>query len=543
MITDETVVIIGSGAGGGAAAWALTHAGIQVVLLEAGPAFSPEKDYFLHKPNWEASYFPEKPGSQRKQTYAPLQVLDKNYAHLRSWNHLKGMTNTGDQRRADKYSHVCGVGGSTLHFTGESHRFHPGAMKLQQHFQVGADWPLTYDDLQPFYQQAETIIGVSGSNTAHSGRPRSKPYPLPAHEISYASQVLGAGMKKLNYSWQPNSLVALSRPYDDRPGCNYCGQCQRGCPRRDKGTVDVTFIHQAMKTGYLTILKNCAVTQLVAGKHDRIEALHYRDAEGQEQTIRTPRVVVACGAVETPRLLLASDGLANEQGQVGRHFMETLSWVSTGLHPQRMDGHRGLPADAICWDFNAPDAIPGVVGGCRFASSLIESDIAGPASYAKRVVGGWGHQHHEKMRSQFGHALSIGAVGEFLPNDKTYIDLDPEQRDEYNMPLARIHSHLQKTDLQRLDFMAKTCRKILLAAGIEKMVEEYGTYDYFSTTHVFGTCRMGDNEKTSVVNKNCRSHRWQNLYIMDASIFPSTGGGESPSLTIEALALRACGQF
>jgi choline dehydrogenase-like flavoprotein len=218
--------------------------------------------------------------------------------------------------------------------------------------------------------------------------------------------------------------------------------------------------------------------------------------------------------------------------------METLAWTSTGLHSQPLRSYRGLPADSICWDFNAPDAIPGGVGGCRFTPSVAEADLIGPLSYAERVVSGWGREHKRLMRSMFGRALSVGAIGESLPNPGSRVDLDPEARDEQGLALARIHSHLDEQALRRLDFMAKTSRELLKASGVQQLFEEYGSYDTFSATHVFGTCRMGVNPGDSVVDAYCRSHRWRNLFVVDASVFPSSGGGESPALTIEALALR-----
>jgi choline dehydrogenase-like flavoprotein len=143
------------------------------------------------------------------------------------------------------------------------------------------------------------------------------------------------------------------------------------------------------------------------------------------------------------------------------------------------------------------------------------------------------------MRESIGRVLSVGAIGEFLPNAGTYVDLDQKNKDRFGLPLARIHSYLEPMDIKRLRFMAEKCRSILKAAGMRELVEEYGTADFFNTTHVFGTCRMGADPATSVVNSECRSHKWENLYICDASVFPSTGGGESPSLTIQALAVRA----
>jgi choline dehydrogenase-like flavoprotein len=154
-------------------------------------------------------------------------------------------------------------------------------------------------------------------------------------------------------------------------------------------------------------------------------------------------VVVAGEAVETPRLLLLSkgrhapDGLANEMSLVGKHFMETLSWSSSGLHPGPQGNHLGLPLDGVCWDFNAPDAIPGVIGGCRFHSNVAEADLIGPIKYAVRVVAGWEKSHKKTMREVFGNVLSVGAIGESLPNPGSYVELDPDQRDANGLPLAQ----------------------------------------------------------------------------------------------------------
>jgi choline dehydrogenase-like flavoprotein len=537
------VVIVGSGAGGGAAAWALTRRGVRVLVLEAGPAFDPFTDYRLSTSDWEQSRFPEKPGSQGRHTFAAMQPLEPRWRDLRSWNGQSGPMVKGDRRRAHGYHHVRGVGGTTLHFNGEAHRLHPRAMKMHSAFGVAADWPLEYGELEPYYSLAEKVIGVAGP-AGDKQRPRSEPYPLPAHRLSYASQQLVAGCRKLGLSWVANSLAALSAPYDGRPACNYCGNCNRGCPRTDKGSVDVTFLRQALATGKGSVRPRCEVTQIEAGDDDRVAAVVYRDADGKEHRIAAKAVVVACGAVETPRLLLLSksrhapEGLANETGLVGRHFMETLLWVSSGLHPGPLGSHRGLPSDSICWDYNAPDAVPGVIGGCRFSSNVAEADLLGPINYAARVVRGWGKAHKRAMREVFGNALSVGAIGESLPNAKSFVDLDPEARDANGLPLARIHSVLPERELRRLDFMAGKSREILEASGVGEIFEEYGSYDSFSATHVFGTCRMGRDPGESVVDPWCRSHRWRNLFVMDASVFPSSGGGEAPSLTIEALAIR-----
>lgn len=537
------VIVVGSGAGGAAFAWAMSKAGARVQILEAGPAYNPSEDYRLHRADWELQQFPAKLEVRGRQTHAPLQELDQRWDHIRSWNHLTRDEPKRNRRLFSGYHHVIGVGGSTVHYTGEAHRMNPLSMQMKSRFGVAADWPVSYAELEPYYCQAERIIGVAGPGPQGT-RTRSEDYPVPAHPLSYTSQVLGRGFDKLGLSWQPNPVASLSRAYDGRPPCNYCGQCTRGCPRYDKGSADITFIRKAVATGNCDLQTIAQVLKIETAADDRVAAVVYADAGGTLHRAEADLFAIGCGAIETPRLLLNSagpacpDGLANESGQVGRNFMETLSFNSMGLHPDPVGSHRGLPSDAICWDFNAPDAIDGVTGGCRISPSVIEMNLAGPYNYARRVVGGWGRQHRQAMREQFGRVVGIGVIGESLPGPGSFIDLDPSRADEQGMPKARIHSLLEDMEIRRIAFMADKAREILAAAGVQKIIEERSAYDTFSSTQVFGTCRMGNEPGSSVVDAQCRSHRWRNLMVVDASVFPSSGGGESPSLTISANALR-----
>lgn len=538
-------VVVGSGAGGAAAAWRLCEKGLRVLLLEAGPRFDPARDYSLSQPDWERHPFPSPPGSRGRISIAPLDRLDPADAELRSWSRASGSLVRGETRQpmGPGYWHVQGVGGSTLHFVGESHRMHPQAMKLRSLHGVGCDWPIDYADLEPYYALCEHLVGVAGPPD-QGARWRSTPFPLPPHPLSPPAQRLLAAGRRLGMHWQPNARAALSVPYDGRPACNYCGNCNRGCPLGDKGSADVTFIRKGLASGRLTLKPASPVVRIRAAANGRIDTLEYLEGKALRR-IETPILVLAAGAVQTPRLLLANRsrrhprGLANGSGQVGRNFMETLSWNSTGLVPGLTQSHVGLQADAICWDFNAPDAIPGLAGGCRFNSSVQEIGFTGPIAYATRVVGGFGKQLKEGVRAHFGSALSVGAIGEFLPNEHTFVDLDPQQKDRLGIPLPRLHSHLGRPEIERLKFMASQCRRLLKEAGAIELVEEFGAWDHLSATHVFGTCRMGSASLASVVDATCRSHDHPNLYITDASVFPSSGGGESPSLTIHALAARA----
>lgn len=536
------VVVVGSGAGGAAAACGLCERGLSVLLLEAGPRFDPATDYGQAEPDWELHEFPDKPGSRGEVTMAAGQALPTHEPLLGSRSRGSGSDITPGKRVMSAYQHVRGVGGSTLHFTGEAHRLHPDAMQMKSRYGVGADWPIDYAALEPYYVQAEELVGVAGPAT-QGARWRSKPFPLPPHPLSYGAQTLGKGAAALGLGWGANSRAALSAPYRDRPPCNYCGACQMGCMLGDKGSADVTLVAAALATGRCTLRASSPVVRIEAGKDDRIAAVLIGGRGGRLERIATPQLVLAAGAVETPRLLLASGNLANESGQVGRNFMETAAAAVTALHPQPQHARRGLPADAISWDFNAPDAIPGVVGGCRLYNASGDGGVMGLATFAVDAVPGWGRDHARRMRETWGHALSVGAIGESLPNDVARIDLDPVARDGFGTPLARITSWLTDLDVARLRFMATKCRELLAACGAAEIIDSSTTWDNFNATHVFGTCRMGTDPAESVIDPNLRSHRWRNLWITDASVFPSSGGGEGPSLTIEALALRTAARI
>jgi choline dehydrogenase-like flavoprotein len=316
-----------------------------------------------------------------------------------------------------------------------------------------------------------------------------------------------------------------------------------GCVPGDKGSADVTFVAAALETGRCALRPEAPAVRIEAGPGDRVAAVLVGRADGGLERIVTPQLVLAAGAVETPRLLLSSDNLANESGEVGRNFMETAAAVVTALHPEPQHARRGLPADAICWDFNAPDAIPGVIGGCRLHHASAEAGLTGLSTFACNAVPGWGRDHARKMRQTWGQSLTISAIGESLPNKISRVELDTKERDKFGIPLPRITSWLNGSDISRLRFMSTKCREILAACGAAEIVECLTTWDIFNATHVFGTCRMGTDPAASVVDPSLRSHRWRNLWITDASVFPSSGGGEGPALTIEALALRTAAQI
>jgi len=530
-------IIIGAGAGGLSAAYSLTKQNFKVLLIESGKEYSPE-NYQLDQEDWEKKGFPENFQHQDYYHISDLQSLDPTLKTLRSWNHRYGLLSPGKTRRGWKYHHVMGIGGSTLHFTGESHRFMPEYLKHS----TSSSWPVSYQELDNYYHLAENIIGVSG-DSSEVPFPKTKPYPLPPHPKSKASQNLGQGFKFNDLSWTTNPLAVLSKPYKGRPACNYCNNCNKGCPRQDKGSADVTFFNEIRSADNLHILSDmhCAY---IKQTQDKIKSVLAYSKAHEIFEFTAENFIVSAGPINTPRLLLLSEskysplGLCNDHDLVGKNLIETQMWVSNAINSENIESYKGLPSDSICWDFIKPNSIPIATNGCRFTLSVSEANLVGHINYGKRVVKGWGLQHKQGIREALGKVIGIAGLSDSHPNKHSKVTLSNSRKDSFNQPLAEIHSFVSDQDIEVLKHMASINRKVLSSMEA-KIFEEYGSYDTFSTTQTLGTARMGVSSSDSVVDQFGRSHRWKNLQILDSSILPTGAGGAAPSLTIQALALRA----
>lgn len=526
-------------------AYALGRAGVSVVVLEAGPRFDPSQ-YDLHKSDWELrpDVFEPTPQNRLKHRYtaAPPEELDRRYHHLRSWSERDGLLITSGKRIPARVHRVKGVGGTTLHYQGEAHRFSPHGFLAHSQLGYAADWPLTYERLAPYYQEMESLLGVAGDHRNPFKAARG-PFPNPAHPLSCASQRVKQGFDRLGLHLHPNSLAILSRPYNDRMACIYCNGCSRGCMTGAKSSADVAVIPKAEATGRVRVRPNCVVHQVTLDSRGRVDGVLYFDDQKREHRQRARAVVVSAGALESPRLLLNShsalfpQGLANRSGLVGRYFMETLYHTTTVLFREPLHSYQGLQIDSRAWDFNVASGARSFAGGVVLGVSA--SSLLGPVTYAMAVAPGWGLPHKEFMRNSFGRAVTIFANGEQLPHRDNRVDLDRDIRDYYGIPVARITTRLRQNDLDMLAFMRTQCRAVAEAAGAERILGDESAYDISSITHMAGTCRMGADPEVSVLNEYGQSHDIPNLYVVDSSGFVTQGGGDSPSLTIQALALRA----
>ncbi|HEX3033614.1 MAG TPA: GMC family oxidoreductase, partial [Thermodesulfobacteriota bacterium] len=445
---EVDVCIIGSGAGGAVVAYALGRAGFSVVVLEAGPRYNP-MHYHMGKKDWEQNSYPFASSQEEKQknlyTYGTTEKLNPAYKYLRSWSKISGFYNNTDIKRPPAIHRVKGVGGTTLHYQGEAHRFSPHGFKSKSLYGVAEDWPIAYGDLEPYYEKAETVLGVSGLNQNPFKPPRG-PFPNPPHELSCASKRVKVGFDKLGLNLCPNSLNILSRPKDDRPACNYCNGCTLGCMMRAKGSMDVTFIPKAEATGNVEVMPNSVVREITINKHGKADGVVYFDPQKIERRQKAKIVVVSAGALESPRLLLNSksslfpEGLSNGSGMVGKFFMETLFYSVTVLFPERINSYKGLQIDSRAWDYNEPRKENSFTGGVVFGVSAL--DLLGPLSYARRLAPGWGSGHKNFMRKYFGHAVNVFAIGEQLPHEDNSITIDPEVKDYYGIPVAKVSTKL-----------------------------------------------------------------------------------------------------
>ena len=539
------ICVIGSGAGGSVATYALAMAGFSVVVLEAGPRFDPAH-YPLNQKDWEAQpsafHVPPKEGKKHLYTHGETEALDPSLSHLRSWTKALGPLHSSPTRMPPRIQRVKGVGGSTLHYQGEAHRFSPHGFQSQSQYGYGEDWPLTHKDLEPYYEKIEQWLGVAG-DPRNPFKASRGPFPMTPHKLSCASQRVKKGFDKLGLHLSPNSLAILSQPLEDRPPCNYCNGCSLGCMMRAKSSMDVSLIPKAEATGRVTLIPNVHAHRITLNAQGKASGVLYFDHEKQEHRQRAKVVVVAAGALETPRLLLNSiskeypEGLGNRHDVVGRYCMETIFQNSIALFSEPIHSYKGLQIDSRAWDFNAPSPGQTFQGGVVLGVSA--GNFLGPFAYAQFVAPGWGKSHKDFMRTSFGNAINIFGIGEHLPHPDNRITLDPEVMDFYGVPVAKLVTTLKKNEREMLGFMARQTKAIAEAAGAKEIIGQESAYDLSAISHMGGTCRMGQDPRRSVVNQFCQTHDIANVFVMDNSSFVTQGGGDSPSLTIQALALRA----
>lgn len=500
---DGVVVIIGSGAGGGTLANELCQKGIKVVVLEAGKVQSPST--FIND-EWKS--FGQLAWLDTRTTSGSWRVA-KDFSGLPAW--------------------ICKtVGGTTTHWAGASLRFQEHEFKVKTTYGdiAGAnlmDWPLTLQELEPFYARAEDKMGVTRTNGI-PGLPGNNNY-----------KVMHAGAKKLGYKEVHTGNMAInSVPRHDRGRCMQLGFCFQGCKSGAKWSTLYTELPKAEKTGNMDLRPESHVTRIEHDDKGKVTAVVYRDKDGKEQRQKARIVCVAGNSIETPRLLLLSasnmfkDGLANSSGQVGRNYMRHMTGSVYARFKQPVNMYRGTTMAGIIRDEAVHDTRRGFAGGYEMETL----SLGVPFMAAFLNPGGWGADFAEWMDS-YTNLAGMWLVGEDMPRETNRITLNPNVKDQYGNPVPNVHFDDHPNDIAMREHAFRQGERVYQAAGA---VKTFRTPPYPST-HNLGTCRMGASPKDSVCNGFGQTHDIANLFISDGSQF-TTGGAENPTLTIVTLAIR-----
>jgi choline dehydrogenase-like flavoprotein len=521
-------VVVGSGAAGGVVARELAVAGFNVVLLEQGPH---RKAADFGHDELSVQFNNELVGRDNIQTYRRTPADTAKV-----------------QVDPPPALYAQGVGGSSVHFSGNYWRLRPNDFRERSLLGPIAgldDWPITYDELEPYYTRVDWDIGVSGAPGPFDP-PRSKPYPLPPLAVKSSGVLLEAAAAKLGLHAQPAPLAILSQPYKGRAGCIHCGFCMGfGCEAGAKSSTLFNMIPEALATGRCELRARCAVHRVETGKDGRVTEVQYWDEKGRPQAQRAKAVVLCANGAETPRLLLMSssprhpNGLANGNGRVGKGLMFNSHSVTHGIFEEPLHDYKSVQCSRIIHDFYEADLKRGFYGGGGIDARpfLAHSPMLFALTTVPPDVPRWGAEYKKYLAHAFTRHMAVLGSGTSLAMDSNNVTLDPKLKDPLGRPAIRVTYHDHADDLKLAKFLQDRAMELLEAAGAKKAWREPVAPANIGT-HLLGTARMGDDPKTSVVDRFHRAHEVRNLFIVDGSSFVTSGRGQ-PTMTIQALAFRA----
>ncbi len=491
-------IVVGVGPAGAVIAERLSREGWKVLGLEEGPWYNPFRDFREGNP----------PRREPGLSFAPDCRIRPGI--------------------------VKAVGGGMVFYAGVFFRLHPSDFRTRSTAGCGVDWPLSYEELAPFYDEVEQFTGASGSNTNIFEAPRG-PYPNPPHPYSRGSQLFAAGARKLGYHPAPTPMSILSRPYRGRPACTYCAGCGEGCMIGDKSSPEMTYVPAAVNSG-ADIRPEHRVLTIETNAAGRATGVVYRDREGREARAEAELVVLCGGAVLDPLLLARSrgkahpQGLAARSGLAGRNLMGHVGGRYLARFPEEIHGYMGISGGAHVQDFY--EGAPGA-GFHRGYTLYVSLMVAPPERFVAWYVDSWGQELVELMDS-YPRIIRLAILGEDQADPENCIAPDPQRTDSDGLPLALVRMRQGENERRLFEHAVATGREICRAGGADQWEFFHGSD---STAHPLGTCRMGDDPERSVVDRWGACHDVPGLYIMDSSVFP-TSGAVNPALTIMALAAR-----
>jgi len=539
------VCIVGSGAGGGMAAHELTAAGADVVMLEAGPMWDTRQDGFMF--DWPYD-------SPRRGASTPAQQFGEFDAGLGGWT-LEGEPYTVADDQNFDWFRTRMLGGRTNHWGRISLRYGPDDFRRRSGDGLGDDWPISYDDIAPYYDRIDRLIGIFGSREGLPNDPDGIFMPPP--EPRCWEHLIKRGADRMEITCIPSRLSILTRPLNGRSACHYCGQCSRGCATRSNFSSPTVLLPPALETGRLEIIANAMAREVTIDGEGLARGVSYVSKEdGREYEVRARIIVLAASACETARLLLNSqsglfpDGLANSSGVVGRYLTDNTGTDVVGFVPQLMDnvphnedgaggahlfmpwwlGHRGL-------DFPRGYHIE-IWGGRGMPAYGFGGGIHHFPS-----GGGYGRQLKNDYRRYYGSTIGFAGRGEMIPNKDSYCEIDSSTVDRWGIPVLRFHFKWGDEEILQVKHMQETFRELIEEIGgtpignMPSKEDGYGILAGGRIIHELGVTRMGHDPRSSVLNANCQAHDVRNLFVADGGPFV-TNGDKNPTWTILALSMR-----
>ncbi len=541
-------IIVGSGAGGGIGAYVLTQAGAKCLLLEAGSWYDTAKESTMMQWPWQAPH-----------RGAPTPVKPFGYfdAAVGGWQ-VQGEPYTTAPGNDFKWWRSRMLGGRTNHWGRISLRMGPYDFKPYSRDGKGFDWPITYDDLAPYYDKTEELIGVFGSAEGLENTPDGKFQPPPrprCHEL-----VIQKACKKLGIPCIPSRLSILTRPLNGRPACHYCGQCGRSCATSSNFSSPTVLLPPALATGNLEVRCDAMAREVLVDRNGLATGVSYIDKKTRKEVQARGKVVVlAASACESARILLNSrgprfpNGLANSSGTLGKYLMDTVGAdgsdaflpVLMDLPPHNDDGTGGMHLYMPWWNYEKQlrHQLPFARGyHIEFGGGRGMPGPGDGSGSEQFLGGGYGVELKRGLRKLYGAFVGFSCRGEMIPNEGSYCEIDRNVVDQWGIPVLKFHFQWTPDEILMAKHARETFEEIILAAGGEVLTRFSAENNWGISTggeiiHEVGTMRMGDDRRTSVLNPYCQAWDCKNLFVADGGPFVSNAD-KNPTLSIMALAWR-----
>ncbi len=538
------VCIVGSGAGGGMAAKVLTEAGATCVLLEAGAPWSSETD---------AKMFAWSYDSPRRGAGSRLRPFGEFDGCIGGWD-IEGEPFTVAPGSRFMWFRARMLGGRTNHWGRISLRFGPWDFKARSRDGLGDDWPIGYEDIKPYYDKLDRLVGIFGSMEGMENEPDGifQPPPAPrAHE-----RLIKKACDQLQIKCVPSRMSILTQPLNGRAACHYCGQCGRGCSTHSNFSTPSVLLPPALATGKLTIVTGAMAREVLTDAEGLATGVSYVDtATGQEKQVRAKIVVLAASACESARLLLNSKsprhpaGLANSSGMVGRYLTDTLGTgvggqipALEGMPSYNEDGIGGMHMYVPWWLDNRKLDFPRgyhieLYGGRNMPSYGFMGGIH------RLTGGGYGQKLKDDYRRLYGSFVWLSGRGEMVPSEGCYCEIDPNVVDRWGIPVLRFHWKWSEHELNQARHHNRTFVEIIekmggkVTSAIPDRNADHGLKVGGEIIHEAGCTRMGDSPRTSVLNKWCQAHDAKNVFVADSGPFVSNAH-KNMTWTILALSMR-----